>query len=229
MTDGPVPGEQDAESGLLRTALAVLIALISVTGALVTWRAEVAGSEAGRADREGTIVAVTAEGARQQAEAQARAEGRAAQRAYEAHAASLIDKQVRDTATSVAAFDEANRRFLQDDGVALKLTDGYFVLDFVKHDSSGYVTDPGYDVNGRVADLLAQGQTETDSGRYFAEADRLESSRSKLFALDVALVVALALVAIGQVTRRRRMALGWAAPGLLLFLTATVLFAAVEA
>ncbi|MDQ1697804.1 MAG: hypothetical protein QOJ03_3157, partial [Frankiaceae bacterium] len=125
--------------------------------------------------------------------------------------------------------DAADRKYLQEDDVALKLTDGYFVLDFVKHNEFGYPTDPAYDVDRRVDDLLAQGQTETDSARFFAEADQMETSRSKLFAIDVGLVVALALIAIGQVTRRRRNALMWAAPGLVLFVAATVLFVAVEA
>ena len=220
--------EHASESGLLRTVLAVLIALISITGALVTWRAEVAGSEAGRADREGTIVAVTAQGARQQAEAQARAEARAAQRAYEANSAGNIAQKVRDNAQSVGEYDAANRRFLQENGVAIKLTDGYFILDFVQHDEFGYVTNPEYDVQGRVADLLAQRQTETDSKRYFEEADDMEGQRSNLYALDVALVLALALIAIGQVTRRRNAAIAWAAPGTVLFLTAAVLFVVVE-
>jgi hypothetical protein len=232
MTDQPEPAVASKpadDSGRLRTAFAFLIALISITGALVTWRAEVAGSEAGRADREGTIVAVTAEGDRQQAEAQARAEGRAAQRAYEAYAASQIYKKVRDAADTQSAYGAAERKFLQEDGVAVKLTDGYFVLDFVKHNAFGYPTAPAYDVDRRTTDLLAQGQSETDSQRFFDEADHLESTRSDLFAIDVALVVALALIAIAQVTRRRRTALMWAAPGLVLFLAATALFAAVEA
>jgi hypothetical protein len=219
---------ESMESNRLRTALAVLIALISITGALVTWRAEVAGSEAGREDREGTIVAVTAQGARQQADAQARAEARAAQRAYEANAAGNIFQRVRDNANSVGEYDSANRRFIQENGVAIKLTDGYFVLDFVEHDEFGYVTNPEYDVEGRVADLLAQRQTETDSERFFEEADEMESRRGQLYALDVALVLALALIAIGQVTRRRKVALAWAMPGAALFVVAAALFVVVE-
>lgn len=221
-------GERDGESNRLRTVLAILIALISITGALVTWRAEVAGSEAGRADREGTIVAVSAEGARQQAEAQARAEARAAQRAYETNSAGNIYQTVRDNADSTGEYDAANRKYLQENGVAIKLTDGYFVLDFVEHDDFGYVTNPEYDVDGRVADILAQQQTETDSERFFEEADAMESRRGDLYALDVMLVLALALIAVGQLTRRRQTAIAWAVPGTALFLVATALFIVVE-
>lgn len=212
----------------VRTALAFLIALISITGALVTWRAEVSGSEAGKADREGTIVAVNAESARQQAVAQARAEARAAQRSYEAWSASqLYDKEMKSA--SGAAYIDALKHYRQENALAIKLTDGYFVLDFTTHDNDGYVTAPGYDIEGRVGDLLAQQSEGNESPeRFFAEATDLENRESHLYELDVALVVALALVAVGQLAATRRRALSWAAPGALIYVAATALFIAVE-
>lgn len=212
-----------------RTVLAVLIALISVMGAITTWRAEVAGSEAGQDNSQGQIVAATAAGLRQQQLAEALSEAHAAQRSYEDQKNFTLREQEANQASADVA-EQLRFEAQEDNSVALKLLDlGFWSPDYVAHSTVELPTSVQYDVERRVNDLMREQEVDTDSQRWYDSANEELTTRNQLYGVDLLLVVALALVAIAQIVRRRRTAYAWALPGGSLFLAGLVLFALVEA
>jgi hypothetical protein len=212
-----------------RTVLAILIAFVSVMGAITTWRAEVSGSEAGQANSEGQIVEATAAGELQQFLAEAQAQAHAAQVSYEDQRLYTIDERQAATASPAVAA-QLRLEAIEDNAVALKLLDlRFWTVDYVAHNATQLPTSVTYDVNRQVSDLMRENEVDTNSQRWYDDANADLNTRNQLYGLDLLLVMSLALMAIAQIVRRRRSAWLWAAPGGALLVAALALFIVVEA
>ncbi len=226
----PQAAHHQPSSDRFRVVLAILIALISVMGAITTWRAEVAGSDAGEANSEGEVVAATAAGQRQQYLATALSQAHAAQRSYEDEKQFTFNENEAKLATSTAVSTQLRLLAQEDNDVALKLLDlGYWTPDYVPHSTAQLPTSVDYDINRQVDDLMRENEVDTDSQRWYDEATAALTTRNQLYGVDLLLVLALALMALAQIVRRRRTAMIWAAPGGVLFVAALILFTVIEA
>lgn len=206
--------------GRMKLAIAVLIAAISIVAALTTWRAEVAGSSASEANRNGGTNALSFEGATVTFLAQAQGEQQkllhyldvaAATKELAAQAAGATDPAVKADLTRRL---QVEQRVVEDDQFTYP---------------AEYVTATGtFDVDRRVTDLLRQNRVEDESAKEFRAADGLQKHRRTLVRLDILLVGALALCTLAQVSRRRRFTQLFFGAGAATFAVATLLFAAVE-
>ena len=240
---GVVEREIEHESPL-KLAIALLIAAVSVVGALVTFRAEIAGSAAAGFDRQGRAIAVAATSLKATSETQAEAEARIYLRfaAYRYRAQDLR-KQVAAASPDIAT--RLARDVAVEEDLARSLCTG-FNAEYVRGGSglpgTGVAcfnsvttdfTEGTYDVQKRAADrttaaVITNADNEVDSGRYFRLSDARSSHADFLLRLDLVLLVALVLFTFAQMARRRRRAIVLLVTGLAVFVATTALFVAVE-
>lgn len=176
------------------TTLAVIIALISAVGGVVTWRADVWGALASHADREGIVNKVTVQSTEERAYTQALQEGRAF-RVY-------IDAVLR--AQTEPAGSAAHRADVTLTGLATAYFDPGAARSL---DSPASAT---YDVEKRAADIYREAQVSDDSAALFSRARARHDRRSAMLDLDVVLAFGLGFAALGQVCvdlSRRRLGL----------------------
>jgi len=198
------PTPEDQERATWRgTAIAVLIALIAITGTLVAWRAEVAGSGAADAERDGLAVAVTAQGARLQAEVSAREEERLFRRYAAARTAEdELRAQAEAAGSEVVRADLARQADIERALAAHFYQQ--FVPDYVVPGIQADLAEQRYDVAARAADSVRQDQVDTDADRRFRSADRLDAHRRTLVELGLVLIAALVFATLAQLSRGRR-------------------------
>ncbi|HEU0131839.1 MAG TPA: hypothetical protein VFQ85_12695 [Mycobacteriales bacterium] len=177
--------------------MAVVGALISCAGGVVTWRADVAGGTAALYDRQGVVQAVRYQGEAQRAETDARAE----QRVFAAYAMARTQQEAHRAAApddAVAAVEATTQARLAD------RLQSAFPPDFVQWRRTGGVRRATFDVAGRTAELLREREVRDESARYFALAGAATERRQTLRAAAVVLLLGLAAAALGQLSDDRR-------------------------
>jgi hypothetical protein len=191
------------------SALALLLsALITCTGAIVGWQADLAGSAAADYDRQGVVEAVRFQGEAQRAETDARTE----ERTFAAYAAARVAQRA---SRAQAPYDEAAAvEALAQRRLADRLARG-FAAGFVRQGTR----DAGatFDTRARAAELLREREVRDDSARLFARGDAEKERRQSLLAVAGVLVLGLAATAFAQLSTVRHHAVAGAAAGLLAF------------
>jgi osmotically-inducible protein OsmY len=188
-----------------KSVIAVLIGLVSLTGAVATWRAASLGSLAADTDRRSIIESVQVEKSRAAAEAQLRAEEQYFAR-YRANVVS--DEGLKsDANASRQAGNEAQARDLLDQAqvfeeLAKNLSQLTFNTDYITTDPKGNQV---FDEVRRRRDLL-RNDTEAsrlDPDQTVAEADRLHARSQRMVKWIVAFVGIIVLLTIAQLSRPR--------------------------
>lgn len=216
-TDAPNPARLER----LKIACALTIAVISVLGAVVAWRASAAGSRSGDAERDGLVAAASEAGRHTAADATARRDELAYRRWARHRAAAQAKLDQLEALPPGSAVAETVRH---DAEVELKLTQA-----FRQYLEADYQQAHGtYDLAKRTQDELAAAQQKAaDPTDLFDEADDQESQQHRLIGIELLLILSLALVTMAQVAEGERRTLAWALPGWLGSLAGCVLFVAV--
>lgn len=223
MTDAAapaVPARQRAPWLDLKSGIAILIGLVSVTGAVVTWRAALLAEYATDNDRQAVAETVL----RQNAAVSARLEVSARERDFARYRSDVIaaDRLEADAArlsgadARAAENEAAARRKEADQLAALSGFSPY--LDF---DDNGV---PTFDSERSREDLIrsdtdaAQVDPEQTTGR----ADQLRAHSQRLVGWIVVFVGAVVLLTLAQVINVKAVRTGLAGLGVVVYLIATV-------
>lgn len=214
----------------LKLVIAVLIGLVSVTGAVVAWRSAILGEQATDKDRQAVAEAV---GQAQDA-ANDEVTVQDARSRLAAHAAALVSAEVLeqqadrftangDAAAARTAADEAVEQRTIADRYLLGGTTNLVLLDYV-------ALDP--DTGRRLLDerrlrndlqALSAAQSRVNPTQTVREANRLRSESQRFSGWLVPLVSAIVLLTLAQVSARRPIRLGLAAAGTAVWIVATAI------
>lgn len=201
------------------TIIAVLIGLVSVLAAVLTYRAVVRAGEAGSAGQLAVFETAQLEATRAGAEVQLRGEQTAGAR-YSA----LIAEADFLEGLAGNTDEEAAARQLNDRARALReVADNLDIQLGITAYIEGEGGDTSFDVEQRRADLAAEDESTArlDPDQTSATADRLHDRSVRLAAFAVVLVLALALLTGAELTRGTVRA-GLASAGGLIAVGATV-------
>lgn len=214
----------------LRLVIAVLIGLVSVTGAVLTWRSAQLSEKATDKDRQ-----AIAETVRQEQDAAndeitlQDARGRVAAHAAALAEAELLEQQVQrfadagDAETADDLADEADEqravaeRYLQGGTTNLLLVD-YVVVD----EATGRRSLDA----GRLRDDLraqSQAQSQVDPSQTVREANRLRDDSQRLDGWLVPLIAAIVLLTLAQVSRQQLLRLALTGVGTATWIVSAVL------
>lgn len=210
----------------LRLVIPVLIGVVSVTGAVVTWRSALASEKATDHDRQAIAESVQVF----QADADVEIVVQDAIVRFSEHAAALVNAELLDADAerfrsigNVAAAESAEIEAVEDRAVARRVLEGASVaLDpYVDADAE----DPFFDSARLRADLReAVGrELQVDPAQTEAEANRLRDESQRLDGWLIALVGAVVLLTFGQVSRSRGLKLGFLGAGTAVWIVATVM------
>jgi hypothetical protein len=227
----PVPAPaQERRTVDLKIVIAVLIGLVSVTGAVVTWRSAQLNEQATDKDRQAIAetVRVEQDAANDEITLQD-ARGRVAAHAAAITEAELLEEQADrfagggDPETADDLADEADElravaeRYLQGGTTSLLLVD-YVVVD----EATGRRS---LDERRFRDDLrsVSQAQSQVDPSQTVRDANRLRDDSQHLDGWLVPLVSAIVLLTLAQVSRQRLLRLGLTGAGTAVWIVATVL------
>jgi hypothetical protein len=213
------PDAHRDEHHRLHLAIALSIAVVSVLGALVSWRVEVLASAASEADQNAVAASITATDQATQAQTAAAAgEAKFARYQQIQSEANRLDPAGCTSATppslSVAEAEAACR----------------VAFIFRTYDGGGYVgTNGSFDLAAYAKDVTAANRyfVDADPAPYQSEAAHARQHEDLLLYTSVGLVVALALFTLGRLSKQRRRIVTLAVPGWLLLGGGAGLFVAV--
>lgn len=204
----------------LKNVIAILIGVISVAGAVVTWQAVELGSDATDADRAAVVQAVLKEQSRTTAEVQLRSE-------MTYYARYRGDREAADSlqALAEATSDPVEREELREEARVLEeVANNLQILTF----DLGLVADPGtsdetFNEARRRRELLTQDPEafQANPERTAAEADSLRSRGQALIGALVFFALAIVLLSAAEVLGGR-LRLPLASVGVLIFVAAGV-------
>ena len=183
-----------------RTVVAILIGVVSVSGAVLTWRASNLGESATDHDRQSILETVQQQQAKSAVEDGLRSEQVAFAR-YKV----LLDQAFRlDSVPGAPDADKVRAAALRDESTTLAALELEGAV-FVKFDPATGVP-ATYDVEGRRADLLRTGDNERasrlDPDRTARRGDTLRRRSQRLVGWLVAFVGCVVLLTVAQVSRR---------------------------
>jgi len=185
------------------TALvAVLGTALSGTGAVIAWRADLAGSRAATFDRQGIVEAVRYQGEAARAETDAYTE----QRTFTAYALARTRQQASAALSPVEAVTQQR--------LADRLERG-FAASFVRWGAPNHYAGASFDTGRRAAELLRERDVHDGSAALFERAREEKDRRQSLLAVAVVLALGLAATAVGQVSADRRYTVGGVVGGCL--------------
>jgi hypothetical protein len=214
----------------LKLVVAVLIGLVSITGAVVAWQSALAGEKATDKDRQAVAETVAVS----QSEANDEVIVQDARSRFADHAAALI--------TATALDDEAERATTAGDGerarvaaeeaaeqrvTARRVLEGgtapVLLADYVSTDED--TGRPALDESGLRDDLrqIAQAQAQVDPTQTVREANRLRADSERLDRWLIALVSAIVLLTLAQVSRAAALRFGLAGLGAAVWIASSVL------
>jgi hypothetical protein len=194
----------------LKLLIAILIGLVSVTGAVVTWRSAQLSEFATDLDRQ-----AVADTVRQQQDAAndeiavQDARSRVAAHAAALATAEVLEEQVgrfadagNDEAAQAAADEAQEQRAIASSYLAVGAIGGLDLVDYVVVDADGRRT---LDERALRIDLqaLAEAQALADPVQTVREANRLRADSQYLDGWIIPLVSAVVLLTIAQISRRR--------------------------
>jgi hypothetical protein len=194
-----------ARDGNQRILIAVLIALVSVTGAVLTWRAAQLDEDALDKDRQAVAETVLQQQSQVDVDTQLRAE----QQAFAEYRADLTNADELDIeAERLAATDPATAAELSDEAASLRevadhLAGLTFSLDYVIEDDEGGIT---FDLERRADDLERQDEAavRANPGQAARHAVALRERSQRLVGWIIPLAVAVVLLTVAQILRRSR-------------------------
>lgn len=226
----PAPGSPVRRTIDLKLVIAVLIGLVSVTGAVLTWRSAQLSEQATDKDRQ-----AIAETVRQEQDAAndeitlQDARSRVAAHAAALAEADLLDQQADrfdaagDAETADDLDDEADElrvvaeRYLQGGTTSLALVD-YVTLDEA---TGGRALDESKLRNDLRA--LSQAESQVDPSQTVREANRLRDDSQRLDGWLIPLVSAIVLLTLAQVSRAHLLRLALTGAGTAVWVAAAVL------
>jgi hypothetical protein len=210
-----------SDAGRLPTLIAVSIALVSVLGAVVGWRAEVHGSRASRYEQDAVAASITAAQVRSHAE-QIAAQAQSQQEHFE-----RLGREANQLSANACSRSINSSDILSLDAGALCSTQ----VEFSGYNSQGYVHNGTFDVGKYTADVVAAESTQNDINpeRYLALADDQHGAEHHMLWLSLFLVLVLAFFTLARLRKSRRGQLLLGVPGWICLTAGVVLFAVLGA
>jgi hypothetical protein len=204
------------DAGRLPTLIAVSIALVSVLGAVVGWRAEVHGSRASRYEQDAVAASITAAQVRSHAE-QLAAQAQSQQEHFDRLGREADQLSANACNRSIKASD-----ILSLDAGALCSTQ----VEFSGYNSQGYIRNGTFDASKYTADVVAaeSAQNDINPDRYLALADDQHGAEHRMLWLSLFLVLVLAFLTLARVRKSRGGQLLLAVPGWICLAAGVVLF-----
>lgn len=214
----------------LKIVIAVLIGLVSVTGAVLTWRSAQLNEEATDKDRQAVAETVRVEQDAADNEITVQdARGRVAAHAAALTEAELLEQQAErfrgagdvetadDLADEAAELRAVAERYLQGG------TSNLFLVDYVVVDEA--TGRRSLDERRFFGDLRSQSQAQSrvDPSQTVREANRLRDQSQHLDGWLVPLVSAIVLLTLAQVSRRQPLRLGLTGAGTAVWVVSAVL------
>jgi hypothetical protein len=214
----------------LKLVIAVLIGLVSVTGAAVAWQSAIAGEKATDKDRQAVAETVTVEQSRADSEIILQdARARFSQHAIDVVNAGLLEQQAEsasaagDDDRAATAADEA----VELRAVATRVLEGglgpVLLAEYVTEGADG--ERPTFDEARLSADLdrIASAQNQLDPVQTIREADRLRRESERFDRWLIFIVGAVVLLTVAQISKRKPLRLALTAAGTSVWLVTTVL------
>ena len=224
VTAGEAPQARRAPWLDLKSIIAILIGLVSVTGAVVTWRAALLSEYATDNDRQ--AVAETA--LRQRAEVNGRLEVGAQERAFARYRSDIIAADRLDEDADAlrvqgrviearAVENEATARRKEADELAA--LSGF--SQYLGEDDGGL---PTFDAERSRQDIIRDDveAAQVDPAQTSARADDLRAHSQRLVGWIVVFVAAVVLLTLGQVINVKFIRAGLAGLGVVIYVVATV-------
>jgi hypothetical protein len=213
----------------LKLVIAVLIGLVSVTGAVVAWRSAISGEKATDKDRlalaESVIVA--------QADANTEVIVQDARVRFADHTAAVVAARLLDQQSGVFAGDgnddaarEAADAAVEQRALASRALEGgnapVLLADYV--DDGDGTTVPELDEDRLREDLerIASDSNQVDPDQTEADAQELRDEGQRLDGFLIPMVGAIVLLTLAQISRRKPVRLGLAALGTSVWIVATI-------
>jgi hypothetical protein len=217
---------RDNSHGRLREYSAVLIALIATLGAIATWRAEVAATNAAELTQQGIVIAINLGAEQTQDRAQAMGEAADVARVQQL----LDERNAFSEELSVTPPGPANTQLETEYDIAAWVAEWQLRNDWPdNYYLSSAQSAPTYDITQRTSDLVADSGIPTDSATLFARASGEQDRRRELLLLDIGLVIGLACATVAhQLARRSRLQLFCVAAGTAIFTLGLIVFWIVE-
>lgn len=214
----------------LKLVIAVLIGLVSITGAVVAWQSALAGEKATDKDRQAVAETVAVS----QSEANDEVIVQDARSRFADHAAALVTASaLEDEAErSTAAGDEQRARVAADEAAeqratATRVLEGgtapVLLVDYISTDeASGR---PALDESRLRNDLrrIARAQAQVDPSQTVREANRLRADSERLDGWLIALVAAIVLLTLAQVSRSTALRFGLAGLGTIVWIASSAM------
>lgn len=204
------------EAGRLPTLIAVSIALVSVLGAVVGWRAEVHGSRADRYEQDAVAASISA------AQVRSHAEQLAAQAASQQEHFARLGREADQLSADACNKPIDPSNILSLDAGALCSTQ----VEFSGYNSQGYVRNGTFDANKYTADVVAAESTQNDINpqHYLTLAEEQHTAEHNMLWLSLFLVLVLAFLTLARLRKTRRDQLLLAVPGWACLGASVVLF-----
>jgi hypothetical protein len=204
----------------MSTLIAVSIALVSVLGAIVGWRAELHGSRAGRYEQDAVATAITA------AQVRSHAGTVAAQAASQYEHFVRLGRDADQLQANACNSSISPTDISSLDAGALCSTQ----VEFSGYSNGGYVTNGRFDLGKYSADVVAADSItkDIDSKKYLAQAEDQHAAEHRMLWLSLLLALALVWLTVARLQRRRVTQLALAVPGWLCLTAGIVLLVAAE-
>jgi hypothetical protein len=214
----------------LKLVIAVLIGLVSVTGAALAWKSAISSEKATDKDRQAVAETVTVEQARADTEVIVQdARARFAEHAINVLNADLLDQQAEVAASQG---DGVRARAASDEAVELRavgrrVLEGtlgpVFLADYVTAGEEG--ARPTFDETALSRDLdrIAAAQNQLDPVQTIREADRLRAESERFDRWLIFMVGAVVVLTLAQVTGRRVLRVVLAGAGTAVWVVTAVL------
>jgi hypothetical protein len=208
----------------VRLVIAVLIGLVSVTGAVMTWRSSKLGEKATDKDRQAVAETVLQEQSNANIETQVRNEAHAFEQYKEDLNNAQLLKQEGDSLENQSFFIEADQardqaRELQQ--AAATLADNTFSLDYVQTDDTSKLP-TAFLIDKRRADLRRADEqaAQLHPDQTVQQAQDLRSRSQRLEAWTILLVLSVVLLTIATIIRSDRARIWIASSAVIIFLVA---------
>jgi hypothetical protein len=210
----------------LRIVIPVLIGLVSVTGAVVTWRSSLASEKATDNDRQAIAETVQVS----QADADVEIVVQDAIVRFSEHAAALVSAGLLEVDAdrfsaigNAAAADAAAIEAIEERAVARRVLEGASVQLDIYVDTEG--EQPFFDSGQLRTDLqeAVARELQVDPATTQAEANRLRNESQRLDGWLIALVGSVVLLTFAQVSRKRGLKLGFLAGGTAVWIVVTAM------
>lgn len=214
----------------LKLVIAVLIGLVSVTGAVMAFQSAIAGEHATDKDRQAIAETVTLEQSRADSEVILQdARARFAEHAIASVNAGLLEQQA--TAAAERGDPEASRQLADDAAelrvVARRVLEGtlgpVLLADYVSEGADG--ARPAFDETALSDDLerIAASQNQINPVQTVREADRLRDESLEYDRWVIFIVGAVVLLTLAQITGRKPFRLVLTGAGVSLWIVVSVL------